>query len=144
MKLNNVSPEEKAYLMGLQSQSFKEDGLAKCSMTNLELANKLNISTKTIQRHEKTLYEKGILHDIKLKSKDEAGYNKIVRAIDLAVVCQAILFVDDKINAIGDELLQMQNTDKFLIEENKQLRKKLENLEQQLYNKGVLQNSFEM
>ena len=54
----DVTPEEKAYLIGLQSQTYKDGGFAMTSKSNEEIAEALNMSTRSVQQYNKSLKEK--------------------------------------------------------------------------------------
>ena len=102
----NLTSEEKAYLMGLQAQCFKDKntGLAITTYTNQQIADNLSISTSAIKRYDKSLRDKEVLVEISTKVKDEAGFNKPAKIIDLAKIGQAVLFLNEEIQDVKEDV----------------------------------------
>lgn len=134
----DLEPELIGYLMGLQSMSFKrDDGYAVMKKTQQEIAEALNISTRTVRLYNTKLKEKSILltgDDI----TDLDVYNKNYTIIDLAKICQAVLFVKkevdqvkDDVNEIKQDMTSMKNMMQSIIYENKMLKHELKELKKQ-------------
>lgn len=131
----NLEPELIGYLMGLQSMSFKrEDGFAIMKKSQQEIAQTLNISTRTVRLYNTKLKEKQIL----LTCDDVADIdinNKNYLIIDLAKICQAVLFVNQKIDQVQDEvndlkqdIAAMKDVINSVVHENKMLKHELTEL----------------
>lgn len=120
---DKITPNEKAYLIGLQSQCYKEGDYALTTYSNSEIADKLNISLSTVQRIDKSLTAKEIMTELQTAKFDEDGFNKIVKAIDLAKIGQKILFeiaVDHE-----DRIRSLEKMVTTLLNENRELKKQL-------------------
>lgn len=50
----------------------------------------------------------GILTELTSYKRDEAGYNKPVLAIDMAKVCQAVLYVNEKVEKNTEDIEQLK------------------------------------
>lgn len=139
----DTTPEEKAYLIGLQSQTYKDGGFAMTTKTNEEIAEALNISTRSVQQYNKSLKEKQIMVEMKTAILDAAGYNRTVKAIDLAKVCQAVLYVNERVD-IHETRLNVQEDRITALEKmvSKLMQEKIE-LEKQLFDKKETVNEFE-
>ena len=136
----DLEPELIGYLMGLQSMSFKrDDGYAVMKKTQKEIAESLNLSTRTVRLYNTKLKEKSII----LTSDDVTDldvYNKNYTIIDLAKVCQAILFVKEEVDKvkndvdeIKDNMKSMKDMMQSIIYENKMLKHELKELKQLQY-----------
>ncbi len=130
----NLESDEKAVLMAVQQFSDKSDGqLAKITKTNEELSKEINIGTKALARVFRKLTDKGILSTDTTKSIDKVtGLKKTAKYVDLALICQAVLFVNQKVDKQGEQLEQhsedIKNLKKELMrlkQENERLMKKI-------------------
>lgn len=139
----DITPGEKAYLIGLQSQTYKDGGFAMTSKSNEEIAEALNIDTRSVRRYNKSLKEKQILVEMKTAILDSAGYNRTIKAIDLAKVCQAVLYVNERVD-IHETRLNAQEDRIAVLEKmvSKLMQEKTE-LEKQLFDKKEIINEFE-
>lgn len=139
----DTTPEEKAYLIGLQSQTYKDGGFAMTTKTNEEIAEALNIDARSVRRYNKSLKEKQILVEMKTAILDSAGYNRTVKAIDLAKVCQAVLYVNERVD-VHETRLNVQEDRITILEKmvSKLMQEKTE-LEKQLFGKKEIINEFE-
>lgn len=118
-----LTSSEKAYLIGLQSQCYKDGDYALTTYTNTEIADILNISTKSVSRFNTSLETKQVMTELRTVKNDEEGFNKLVKAIDLAKIGQKILFevaVDHE-----DRIRSLEKTVELLIKENRELKKQL-------------------
>lgn len=128
-----MTPNEKAYLIGLQSQCYKEGDFALTTYSNSEIANTLDISLNSVKKYNHSLTVKEIMTELQTAKYDENGFNKIVKAINLAKIGQKVLFeiaVDHE-----DRITTLEKMVTSLLHENKELKKQL----------GMqIPNSFEM
>ena len=139
----DTTPEEKAYLIGLQSQTYKDGGFAMTTKTNEEIADALNIDTRSVQRYNKSLKEKQILVEMKTAILDSAGYNRTVKAIDLANVCQAVLYVNERVDVHETRLNAQEDRITILEKMVSKLMQEKTELEKQLFDKKEIINEFE-
>jgi predicted transcriptional regulator len=139
----DTTPEEKAYLIGLQSQTYKDGGFAMTTKTNEEIAEALNIDTRSVQRYNKSLKEKQILVEMKTAILDSAGYNRTVKAIDLAKVCQAVLYVNERVDVHETRLNAQEDRITILEKMVSKLMQEKTELEKQLFDKKEIINEFE-
>lgn len=85
--------QEKAYLVATQQYMFKNDGIGKVSFTNKELSEKINLSESSIRRCDKSLEKKEYMTIIKTKVIDPVTGLKINEKIfHLNELEQAIVF----------------------------------------------------
>lgn len=119
----NITPNEKAYLIGLQSQCYKTKGYALTSYSNNEIANHLAISLNSVKKYNTSLQTKEIMQELRTAKFDAEGFQRIVKAIDLAKIGQQVLF-EVAVNH-EDRLQQLENTVQFLLHENQKLKKQL-------------------
>ncbi len=122
----DMTPEEKAYLIGLQSQSYKNEDYAVTTYSNTELSENLNIPIRNIQRYNKSLKEKEIMMEIDTQIKDEAGFNVPAKAVDLHKIGQAILFISKRVDDHEDRITRLEKMIDLLSKENKSLKKENE------------------
>lgn len=139
----DTTPEEKAYLIGLQSQTYKDGGFAMTTKTNEEIADALNIDTRSVQRYNKSLKEKQILVEMETAILDSAGYNRTVKAIDLAKVCQAVLYVNERVDVHETRLNAQEDRITVLEKMVSKLMQEKTELEKQLFDKKEIINEFE-
>jgi len=139
----DTTPEEKAYLIGLQSQTYKDGGFAMTTKTNEEIADALNIDTRSVQRYNKSLKEKQILVEMQTAILDSAGYNRTVKAIDLAKVCQAVLYVNERVDVHETRLNAQEDRIAILEKMVSKLMQEKTELEKQLFDKKEIINEFE-
>ena len=119
----DLTPNEKAYLIGLQSQCYKDGQYAVTSYSNNAIANNLDISLNSVKKYNSSLTSKEIMTELQTAKFDEDGFNKIIKAIDLAKIGQKVLFeiaVDHE-----DRLQQLELLVPKLLKENSDLKKRL-------------------
>lgn len=110
----------KGYIIGTQQLMFKDiEGIGKTTVTTKQLANKINISEKTIKRYDKELVDKGLLVLAKTSVKDPlTGINQVERIFNLEKLGQAIIWKlkehDDKINENSNAIEQLQKDNELL------------------------------
>ena len=119
----DTTANEKAYLIGLQSQCYKNGQYALTTYSNRELAENLNMSEASVQRYNSSLKSKDIMLELQTHKHDAYGFNKIVKAIDMARIGQKVLF-EIAVNH-EDRIQQLEKTIELLINENKELKKQL-------------------
>lgn len=115
------SPGEKSYMMGLQSQSYKSGGFAITTYSNEQLAQKLNMSERGVRNYNTSLKTKEVLSELRTCTHDQAGFNKVAKALDLEKIGQAVLF-EVAINH-EDRITQLEKMVSYLIKENEELKK---------------------
>ena len=126
MDTENTTPEEKGVLLAMQQYTSTKDGeFAITTKTNRELASKMDISTKVLTRIFRQLEDKGILITNKTSTIDRmSGLHKTAKLIDLSLVCQAILFVNEKVDQHSEQIEKHS-------EDIKSLRKEIMKLKQE-------------
>lgn len=118
-----MTPNEKAYLIGLQSQCYKNGDYALTTYSNTAIADTLDISVNSVKKYNSSLTSKEIMTELQTAKFDEDGFNKIIKAIDLAKIGQKVLFeiaVDHE-----DRLQQLELLVPKLLKENSDLKKRL-------------------
>ena len=103
-----ITPEEKAYLIGLHSQSFKSEDYAVTTYSNQEIANNLNIPLRTVQNYNKSLQEKEIMTEIATSLTDDAGFNIPAKAVDMHKIGQAILYINKRVDNHEDRITNLE------------------------------------
>lgn len=122
-------PEEKAYLIGLQAKSYKNNDLAITTYSNSELSSMLNLSRKSIIKYNKSLKEKEIMSELQTSVKDtETGLCKSAKVIDLNKIGQAVLFINERVDNHEERIQQLEKELKMVISENRRLSKENERL----------------
>lgn len=126
MDSQSTTPEEKGVLLAMQQYTNTEDGqFAITTKTNKELAAKMDISTKVLTRIFRQLEDKGILITNRTSAIDRiSGLRKSAKLIDLALICQAILFVNKKVDEHSEQIEKHS-------EDIKNLRKEIVKLKQE-------------
>ena len=119
----DITPEEKAYLIGLHSQSYKNEDYAVTTYSNQELANALNINVRNIQRYNKSLQEKEIMTEISTAIKDDAGFNVPAKAINMHKIGQAILYINKRVDNHEDRITNLEKMLEIALNENRLLKK---------------------
>lgn len=119
----DITPEEKAYLIGLHSQSYKNEDYAVTTYSNQELANALNINIRNIQRYNKSLQEKEIMTEISTAIKDDAGFNVPAKAINMHKIGQAILYINKRVDNHEDRITNLEKMLEIALNENRLLKK---------------------
>lgn len=124
----NLSAGEKAFLIGMQSQCYKNGTFAITSYSNKELGKTLNMTPRTIAKYTHDLSEesRGIMQELQLASCDSDGFRKAVKAINLAKIGQQVLFEvavnhEDRIQQLETFVATLIKQNKLLEKENKKL-----------------------
>lgn len=115
---------EKAYIIASQQYMFKEGGEGRISMTNKELADKLNISESTLKRCDKSLEKKDYMTVIKGNRRDPVtGIMVNDRFFYLNELEQAIVFtLQDHENRISNNESEVQGLKEEMAKLKKELR----------------------
>lgn len=118
-----ITPEEKAYLIGLHSQSYKNEDYAVTTYSNKELSETLNIPERTIRYYNKSLQEKEIMTEIATAVMDDAGFNVPAKAVDMHKIGQAILYINKRVDNHEDRITSLEKMLELALRENKALKK---------------------
>ena len=122
----DVTPEEKAYLIGLHSQSYKNEDYAVTTYSNQQLSDSLNISIRNIQRYNKSLQEKQIMTEIATQVTDSAGFKVPAKAIDMHKIGQAVLYINNRVDNHEDRITSLEKILELALKENEALKKENE------------------
>ena len=125
----DLTSEEKAYLVASQKYMFKENNEGKISFTNKELSEKINMPESTISKVNKSLVKKD--YALLLNCKNSSGINIKQKWYHLNKLEQAIVFVLQN----HEERIQ-ENT-----EDISKLKREIEMLKRQLSEQNKKQDS---
>lgn len=117
-----LTAEEKAYLIGLHSQSFKNEDFAVTTYSNKELSENLNIPERTIRYYNKSLQDKNIMTELATSLKDEAGFSVAAKAVDMHKIGQAILYINQRVENHEDRITNLEKMLELALRENKNLK----------------------
>lgn len=93
---NIHKPEDNGVLLAMQQYS---------DTSNRELSKKLHIGTRALSSVFQRLEDRGILPTKPLTTRDSiTGLNKTAKYIDLSIICQAILFINKKVDEQGEQI----------------------------------------
>lgn len=121
---------EKAYLIASQQYMFKDiEPYGKITLSNEELAKRINMSERTIYRCDKSLEQKNYLNIIKTNKKDlETGLSIREKLYHLTEVEQEIVFIlknhENRITNTENEIEQLKKQVAYLLRENSELKRK--------------------
>lgn len=103
---NILKPEDKGVLLAMQQYSDTSSGtFAINTSSNRELSKKLHIGTRALSSVFQRLEDRGILTTKPLTTRDSiTGLNKTAKYIDLSIICQAILFINKKVDEQGEQI----------------------------------------
>lgn len=118
-----LSSEEKAYLIGLHSQAYKNEDYAITTYSNKELSKNLNIPERTIRYYNKSLQEKEIMTEIATSLTDDAGFNIPAKAVNMHKIGQAILYINKRVDNHEDRITSLEKMLELALRENKSLKK---------------------
>lgn len=121
-----ITPEEKAYLIGLHSQSYKNEDYAITTYSNQQIAANLNIPLRTVQNYNKSLQEKQIMTEIATSLTDSAGFNIPAKAVDMHKIGQAILYINKRVEDHEDRITNLERMLEMALKENHSLKKENE------------------
>ena len=106
---------------------FKENGEGKISYNNREMAEKLNISEKSVSRYNDALERKNYLSIIQTNAKKD-GVIINEKFFHLDELGQAVVFIlqdhDKKINENTKDIEELKKDMKILMRENEELKNK--------------------
>lgn len=121
-----MTAEEKAYLIGLHSQAYKNEDYAVTTYSNQEIADALNMNIRNVQRYNKSLQEKEIMTEIATQLTDSAGFNVPAKAVDMHKIGQAILYINKRVDNHEDRITSLEKMLELALNENKSLKKENE------------------
>lgn len=127
-----LSPDEKAYLIGLQAKAYKTENFAISTFSNKQLANELHLSLSSVQRLNKSLKEKNILKEIETAVTDNTGLHTTAKAVDLHLIGQAVLFINQRVDDLADEVLQIKELLNITIKNNENLTRENKQLQNEI------------
>lgn len=125
----DLSYEEKSYILASQQYMFKDiRGEGKISMSNTELAKKINTSESSIIRYNNSLERKGILIKVQATIKDlETGCCKEIKIFNLNKIMQQIVWIlrnhEDRLINVENRIDMLEKTNQKLLKENESLEK---------------------
>lgn len=128
----DLSYEEKSYILASQQYMFKDvEGEGKISMSNTELAKKINTSESSIIRYNNSLERKGILVKAQATIRDlETGCCKEIKIFNLNKIIQQIVWIlknhEERISNIENRVNKLEKENTILKNENMLLKKQLE------------------
>lgn len=121
----DLTSNEKAYLIGLQSQCYKDGKYAVTSYSNNTIANNLDMSLNSVKKYNTSLKAKEVMKELQSVSFDENGFAKVVKAIDMAKIGQQVLF-EVAVNH-ENRIQQLETLVEKLMKDNHELNKQLQN-----------------
>ena len=106
LNYKELEAEEKGILMAMQQYTDKSGGqFAVTTKSKEELATNMHIGTRVLTRVFQQLEEKGILQTSSTPIIDKVtGLKKTARYIDLSLICQAMLFINKKVEEQGEQI----------------------------------------
>lgn len=139
----DLSCDEKSYILAAQQYMYKDiEGEGKISYTNEELANKINMSERSVIRYNNSLERKGLLTKVKSELRDlETGCAKEIKIFDLNKMLQGIIWIlknhEDRITAneenielLNNRMNKYESENRELKHENKLLKEEINKLKQ--------------
>lgn len=138
----DLSYEEKSYILASQQYMYKDiEGEGKISMTNSELANKINLSERSVISYNNSLERKGFLIKCKSTLRDlETGCCKEIKIFDLSKLMQQVIWVlknhEERISNIEDRMNRFEQENTILKSENESLKTENTLLKKQLEKKS--------
>lgn len=137
----DISFLEKSYILASQQYMFKENNIGKISMTDINLAKKINMSNSTISRCNHSLESKGYLDIIGCKQQG-TGITINEKFFHLDELGQAIVFILQKheqaIQQNTNDIEQIKGTVESLSKDIKILMKENEKLKAALSKNIIL------
>lgn len=129
LKNENLTFQEKAYLVAQQQFLIKDNGLGKTTYSSYEMSDKIHMPPSTIRKCDNSLIAKNYLTIVPTNVKDkETGLLKREKIFDLEKFGQAVVFVlqnhEDSIESLKEDVEDLKKTVKLLIEENNKLKVK--------------------
>ena len=124
-----LSFEEKSYIIASQQYMMK-DIEGKISLTNSDLADKINISERSIIKYNNSLERKGFMIKVPATIRDlETGCCKELKIFDLNKMIQQIVWIlkdhEERISTNENDIKEMKNRLDSLEKENKLLKEKI-------------------
>jgi len=132
LEKEDLSPEEKAYLIASQKYMFKENNEGKISLTNKQLSEKINMPESTISKINKSLVKKD--YALLLNCKNSSGINIKEKWYHLNELEQAIVFTlqnhEERIQENTEEIYNLKKENKLLQENYKKLLEEINKMKQ--------------
>lgn len=137
----DLTSNEKAYLIVSQQYMFKEGGFGNISYTDRKLAGLINMSPHSVTKYNKSLLEKSYLSIVKTDKKDvETGLMINEKMFHLNELEQAIVFTlqnhEDRLNDTDKRLNSLEatfnKTMNIVLKENRRLQQKLETVNEEV------------
>lgn len=116
LKRKDLSPLTKSYLVAIQQYMYKDvQGVGKISMSNRELASKINTSEYTVRTCNKELERKNYLTILKNESRElDSGCKTDTKVYNLVKLGQAIIWTlkdhEDRISSTEDKINKLEKT----------------------------------
>lgn len=125
-----MTQEEKGVLLAMQQYTNKDGGnYAVTTYSNEELSKKMNINVRALSKVFRSLEDKGILITNRTSAFDKiTGLRKTAKLVDLALVCQAVLFINKKVDEHTEQLEKHTEDIKMLKKEILALKRENEKL----------------
>lgn len=133
LEKEDLDSSEKALIVASQQKMYKDtEGYGKITMSDEDLADHLNVSTKTLTRVHKSLVKKGYLDLVKTNIKDPiTGLYINEKLYHLNELEQAIVFTlqnhEDRLDKNETDIKNLQYQMDMILKENRELKKKFEN-----------------
>lgn len=133
----DLSYEEKSYILASQQYMYKDiEGEGKISMTNGELASKINTSESSIIRYNNSLERKGFLIKCQSTLRDlESGCCKEVKIFNLKKMMQQIVWIlknhEDRLCNVENRMDKFEQENVILKTENQDLKTKYQSLKKE-------------
>ena len=132
LEKDDLSPEEKAYLIVSQKYMFKDNGEGKISYTNKELSKKINMPESTISRVNTSLVKKD--YAMLLNCKNSSGVNIKEKWYHLNELEQAIVFTlqnhEERIQENTQAISNLEKENKILKDNYDKLLEEINKLKQ--------------
>lgn len=136
-------PELKGFYYRYQGEFIKNDeGAAKSTRTNEEIANKFHMSINTVRKYIKELEELGVLSTGLTKVRDETtGLMRDIKSLNLNTVFQAVLYTHKKVEAVAEDVQEMKKEAINTRKDIEDMRREIRELKKELFTTPV---EFEM
>lgn len=132
LEKEDLTSEEKAYLIASQKYMFKENNEGKISLTNKQLSEKINMPESTISKINKSLVKKD--YAILLNCKNSSGINIKEKWYHLNELEQAIVFTlqnhEERIQENTEEIYNLKKENRLLQENYKKLLEEINKMKQ--------------
>lgn len=129
----DLTKNEKAYLLAMQQYMIKENNLGKTSYTNVNIANIMNATESFVSRCNHSLVKKNYLTLLDTKVKDpESGCLTKQKVYHLTEFAQAIVFTlqnhEERITDNTEKIESLEKDNKIMMQTIMNLQKQLDEL----------------